>query len=152
VPSPWPSYNAEKGRTLGKAYGIKVWFYWDHIEEHIGNFMGTENSKKKPLGPRPKRNQIGPLSMYVEPSPWLHQIFISKTVCHHFSPGLLEGLGCTLYGRIYKLALSLLQPATLIPGVRAHWYSPLWRPLAQEKVLGPLTHAVQVKLLMALCQ
>ncbi len=25
------------GGTLGKAYGIKVWCYWEHIGEHIGN-------------------------------------------------------------------------------------------------------------------
>jgi hypothetical protein len=43
---PWPTYKAEKGRTLGKAYGTKVWFYWEQIEEHIGNSMGTENPKK----------------------------------------------------------------------------------------------------------
>ncbi len=95
----WLGYKAEEGRTLGKAYGIKVWFYWGHIEDHVGNSMRTENPKK-PLSPRPKRKQIGPLSIYVEPFPWLHQIIISKTVCHHFSPGLLEGMGCTLYGRI----------------------------------------------------
>ncbi len=25
----WPNYIGEKGRTLGKTYGIKVW-YWEH--------------------------------------------------------------------------------------------------------------------------
>jgi len=32
-----PSYIGEKGRTLGKTYGIKVRCYWEHIE----NLKGT---------------------------------------------------------------------------------------------------------------
>jgi len=45
VPLP---YIGEKGRTLGKTYGIKVRCYWEHPwgthwkpREHIGNLMGT---------------------------------------------------------------------------------------------------------------
>jgi hypothetical protein len=26
----WPTYIGEKGRTLGKTYGIKVRCYWEH--------------------------------------------------------------------------------------------------------------------------
>jgi hypothetical protein len=26
----WPTYLGEKGRTLGKTYGIKVRCYWEH--------------------------------------------------------------------------------------------------------------------------
>jgi len=29
-PSLWPSYIGEKGRTLGKTYGIKARCYWEH--------------------------------------------------------------------------------------------------------------------------
>jgi hypothetical protein len=47
-PPPCPSYKAEKGRTLGKAYGIKVWFYWEHVAEQVRNSMGRENPKKTP--------------------------------------------------------------------------------------------------------
>jgi hypothetical protein len=97
--------------SLGPAIKLRRGELWaKHMEQKCGstgnilrNALGTlweQKTTKKPLSPRPKRKQIGPLSIYVEPSPWLHQIFISKTVCHHFSPGLLEGLGCTLYGRM----------------------------------------------------
>jgi hypothetical protein len=97
---PWRTYEAEKGRTLGKEYGIKVWFYWNILRNTLGT-LWEQKTPKKPLSPQPKRKQIGPLSIYVDkPSPWLHQIFISKTVCHHFSLGLRKGMGCTLYGRI----------------------------------------------------
>jgi pyridoxine/pyridoxamine 5'-phosphate oxidase len=41
VPPHWHNYKAEKGRTLGRAYGIKEWFYWEHIDEQIENTMGT---------------------------------------------------------------------------------------------------------------
>jgi hypothetical protein len=27
--------------------------------------------------------------VHAEPSHWLHEIFISRTVCHHFWPGLI---------------------------------------------------------------
>jgi hypothetical protein len=40
----WPTYIGEKGRTLGKTYGIKASCYWEHpweLREHIGNLMGT---------------------------------------------------------------------------------------------------------------
>jgi hypothetical protein len=37
----WPKYIGEKGRTLGKTYGIKVRCYLNTHGEHIGNLMGT---------------------------------------------------------------------------------------------------------------
>jgi hypothetical protein len=37
----WPTYIGEKGRTLGKMYGIKARCYWEHLGEHIGNLQGT---------------------------------------------------------------------------------------------------------------
>jgi len=37
-----PIYIGEKGRTLGKTYGIQVRCYW----EHIGNPMGTKKEQK----------------------------------------------------------------------------------------------------------
>jgi hypothetical protein len=36
----WPTYICEKGRTLGKTYGIKTRCYWEHPREHIEN-LGT---------------------------------------------------------------------------------------------------------------
>jgi hypothetical protein len=42
-------YEGEKGRTLGKTYGIKARCYWEHpwgtpreLREHIENLMGTQ--------------------------------------------------------------------------------------------------------------
>jgi hypothetical protein len=42
----WPMYIGEKGRTLGKTYGITARCYWEHpggthwkSREHIGNPM-----------------------------------------------------------------------------------------------------------------
>jgi len=44
----WPTYIGEKGRTLGKTYGIKAKCYWEHLwgthwepREHIENLMRT---------------------------------------------------------------------------------------------------------------
>jgi hypothetical protein len=43
-----PTYIGEKGRTLGKTYGIKARCCWGHPwgtngepREHMGNLMGT---------------------------------------------------------------------------------------------------------------
>ncbi len=60
--SPFGSAMGEKGRTLGKTYGIKVRCYWEHpwetFWEPIGNLKGIfwEQRKKK-------KNQ-GTLSAY----------------------------------------------------------------------------------------
>jgi hypothetical protein len=35
----WPTYIGEKGRTLGKTYGIKARCHWEP-KEHIGNLNG----------------------------------------------------------------------------------------------------------------
>jgi len=44
----WPTHVGEKGRTLGKTYGIKARCYWEHPwgtywepREHIWNLKGT---------------------------------------------------------------------------------------------------------------
>jgi hypothetical protein len=49
----WPTYIGEKGRTLGKTYGIKVRCYWEHHwgthwepMEHIRNLIGTIGNLK----------------------------------------------------------------------------------------------------------
>jgi len=50
----WPTYIGEKGRTLGKIYGIKVRCYWEHpwgtyweLREHIGNWREHRGNKGK---------------------------------------------------------------------------------------------------------
>jgi hypothetical protein len=37
----WPTYVDEKGRTLGRTYGIKARCYWEHIG-NLGNRLGTK--------------------------------------------------------------------------------------------------------------
>jgi len=54
VPPIWPNYVSEKGKILGKTYGMKMWCYWKHLEEHIGNLMGTTN----PCPPKRKTPQL----------------------------------------------------------------------------------------------
>jgi hypothetical protein len=39
----WPSYIGEKGRTLGKTYGIKARCYWES-REHVENKGKNENN------------------------------------------------------------------------------------------------------------
>jgi len=70
--------------------------YWEH---HWGtrwelkrNMLGTKEKWKKKTS-RPRTLKLGAkaikaLWVHAEPSHWLHEIFISKTVCHHFWPGL----------------------------------------------------------------
>jgi hypothetical protein len=66
----WPQYIGEKGRTLGKTYGIKERCYWEHRwgthwepREHIGNVMRTHwelkgtcwEQRKNEKNPPPQR-------------------------------------------------------------------------------------------------
>ncbi len=66
----WPTYIGEKGRTLGKTYGIKARCYWEHPwgtrwepQEHIGNLKGTRwehvgnKGKMKEIPPSPPETQ-----------------------------------------------------------------------------------------------
>jgi hypothetical protein len=55
------SYIGEKGRTLGKTYGIKTRCYWKHPwgthwepREHSGNLMGTKEKEKSRPHPTPQ--------------------------------------------------------------------------------------------------
>ncbi len=57
----WPIYIGEKGRAFGKTCGIKVRCYWEHLEEHIGNLMGTRwELKGNMLETKEKRKKILP--------------------------------------------------------------------------------------------
>jgi hypothetical protein len=50
----WPTYIGEKGRTLGKTYGIKARYYWGthrELREHRGNILGTKEKWKKSSRP-----------------------------------------------------------------------------------------------------
>jgi len=61
----WPTYIGEKGRTLGKTYGIKARCYQEHIGnlkgtywELEGNMLGQRKNEKilpPPSPPRPKK-------------------------------------------------------------------------------------------------
>jgi hypothetical protein len=37
VPPLWLTYLGENKTTLGKKYQVKVWYYWEHLGEHIAN-------------------------------------------------------------------------------------------------------------------
>jgi len=48
---------------IGLTYGTKVRCYWEHLEEHIGNLMGTHWGQSKntppppPIAAQPKRKK-----------------------------------------------------------------------------------------------
>jgi hypothetical protein len=69
----WPTYVGEKGRTLGKTYGIKAWCYWEYPWgthwELEGNMLGRKEKRKKsspspPPNPKLERKKIK--------APWVH--------------------------------------------------------------------------------
>jgi len=93
---PLGSIQVRKPTTLGKAYGIMcgvignlgnpLGICW----KHIGNKKIVKKSLHSPPQPARKRNWAF-LSL-CEPSHWLQEIFISKVICHHFSPKLMESM------------------------------------------------------------
>ncbi len=94
VPPLWPTYVGEKRTTFAKAYGIKVRCYEKHVGEHIGNLvniLGTGDFFIKNLPPPPteKEKKARHLECMLGPSHWLHEISLSKRVCHHFWPRLI---------------------------------------------------------------
>jgi len=90
----WPIYIGEKGRTLGKTYGIKVRCYWEHPRgthwkprEHIGNLMRIHwelEENMLEMKEKRKKNQ-GTLSECIGCMKFL----CFKTVRHYFWPGLI---------------------------------------------------------------
>ncbi len=93
---PRPTYIGEKGKNLGETHGIKMCCYWEHIGKRIrnlGNPLGTLWEPQKTSNATPpqlKRKKLGlPLSM-------LSVLMVAcefkkkKTICHHFSCGLME--------------------------------------------------------------
>jgi hypothetical protein len=56
----WPTYIGEKGRTLGKTYGIKARCYWEQPWgthwEFERNMLGTKKMKKNSPSPFPTQN------------------------------------------------------------------------------------------------
>jgi hypothetical protein len=85
---------------MAKQYGIKKLHAignllrntlktWGTFWEQLGNIMKTHwEQKRKTPSPKPKRKK---LSMF-EHSHWLHEISISKTICHHLQPCLIPSL------------------------------------------------------------
>jgi len=59
----------------------------------MGDTLGIRGKNKKKSQPCPlkKKKHLDPSRGQAEPSHWLHATFISKTVCHHFWPGLMAG-------------------------------------------------------------
>jgi hypothetical protein len=55
----WPSYIGEKGRTLGKKYGIKARCYWEHIQNIKGTCWEQRKNEKKSSTPPPTQNLKG---------------------------------------------------------------------------------------------
>jgi hypothetical protein len=48
----WPTYLGDKWRTLGKTYGIKARFYWEHPWET--HWEQRKDEKILPVSPNPK--------------------------------------------------------------------------------------------------
>jgi len=57
----WPTYIGEKGRILGKTYGIKMRCYWEHIwGTHWEPWEQRKNEKKSSApcpSPRPPQTK-----------------------------------------------------------------------------------------------
>jgi len=108
----WEPIGNLKG-TFWELYGnpLGTW------REHVGN-KGKWKKKIPPTNPTPiplsppkklKRKQIKALWVHVEPSHWLHEISISKTVHHHFSPGLITPIINWGYVFIYLFIYLVIQ-------------------------------------------
>jgi hypothetical protein len=64
-----------------------VRYYEEHVGEHIGNQVFFY--KKPSPTPNWKGKKARHLECMLGPSHWLHEISLSKRVCHHFWPRLI---------------------------------------------------------------
>jgi hypothetical protein len=64
--------------------------HWELEKEYDGN-KGKMTKKSCPHQ-KLKREKKRHFELHAEPSDWLHEISISKTVRHHFWPGLIPPL------------------------------------------------------------
>ncbi len=80
----WPTYTGEKGRTLGKTYGINARCYWEHP---WGTHWELVGNKGKNIPPHPKlkrkKNHLA-LCVHVKPPHWLHKISIFQNYLSPF--------------------------------------------------------------------
>jgi len=92
----WPTYIGEKGRTLGKTYGINARYYWEHPWgthwELEWNMLGT----KEKISPHTQNLKEKKIIWHVEcllslPIGYTRFLF-SKTIRHHFWLGLIPPL------------------------------------------------------------
>ncbi len=90
-----PPIELRSGGLWANHRGLKRGAIGNTLVEHIGNLMGThweqrENEKNSSPPPHPnpklKRKRVKALWVHAEPSHWLHEISISRTVHHHFWP------------------------------------------------------------------
>jgi hypothetical protein len=93
-------FQKEKNWTCHESImslALAAWnFYFENSLSPIWPGLMAWNSPKKekrknsPLpNPRPKRKKLGPSLMHVEPFNGCIATLVSKTVCHHFWPGLI---------------------------------------------------------------
>jgi len=90
--SPLAHLSRSEGENFGQRIWGKVRCYWEHPWEQfenrqnrLGNTLGT---RKKFLPPPPlKKKPRTP-----QPSHWLYEIYIFKSVCHDFQLGLITPL------------------------------------------------------------
>jgi hypothetical protein len=81
--------------------GLKQGAIGNTLEEHNGNLVGTHcelegnmlgtKEKLKKPSPHTSTQNLNFLECMLQPTHWLHVFWISKTVGHHFWPGLTAG-------------------------------------------------------------
>ncbi len=69
---------------------------WEHLGERIQNLMGTINLPTAPSPPpafNPKGKNLNPLECMLSLLIGRMKIMVLKTVCHHFWPAQMDGMG-----------------------------------------------------------
>jgi hypothetical protein len=132
--------------------------HWLHVflvSKTVGHYFGPrlmqgrdwtrkKNKRQLPPPPSPKRKDQGPSWVHAEPSHWLHEIFISKTVRHYFWLRLMAGSG--IWGLcLYVLFVTLRSPKPhrLLLCSWYHWKAFQWVEARQGRFGNLFRHVVQ---------
>ncbi len=80
--------------TLGKPYGLNLRCYWEQLGEHLRNLrtIWEQDIYIYSSPPLSKRKKLDRSQVHAEPSHWLHEIPLSKTIRPHICKMELRSL------------------------------------------------------------
>ncbi len=114
---PTQNLKGKKSKHLGCMLQPTHWLYLFLVSKTIGHHFwprlmaGAEIEQGRKTNNNSRKEKPRPSWVHAEPSHWLHEISISKSVGHHFWPGLMAG--SVIWGHSVRIAVWGCRPDLL---------------------------------------